>query len=112
MSYTTEHLLDLLALAEATDDAVELREILHQGHEHYSQGLEETRAAVHTRYAELTDAQLAEELRRLGLPPAGADRPMLLAPLVLREWENTPAALAYGALAARAARRGVCLIPE
>ncbi|MGW7410196.1 hypothetical protein ACWGI9_42100 [Streptomyces sp. NPDC054833] len=112
MTTTTQRLLDLAAAAPACHDE-DLVLILREGSELYQQGFEDLRNTVAARFAGLPTRDVAEAATAAGMScDVSQDRKELLLLLALAEWEMTPAALAYTAMAEDAARRGVCLIPE
>ncbi|GAA2470126.1 hypothetical protein ACFPFX_25995 [Streptomyces mauvecolor] len=113
MTYPTEHLMDLVALARTTTDPDELLRLLRDGHSLYHQGLAETRAAITAERQALSDRALLEQCRALQLfLPEDATRQDALCALAFVRWENTPTALAYDAIARHAAQHGVSLLPE
>ncbi|MFD9791330.1 hypothetical protein ACFWXK_10300 [Streptomyces sp. NPDC059070] len=113
MTYPTEHLMDLVALAHATADRDELLRLLRDGHQLYHQGLAEIRAAVTAELGNAPETALLEQCRTQKLfLPADARRADALTALTIARWERTPTALAYAALAERAAAHGVSLLPE
>ncbi|AYG77928.1 hypothetical protein DWB77_00035 [Streptomyces hundungensis] len=113
MTYPTEHLMDLVALAYTTTDPDELLRLLRDSHQLYHQGLAETRAAVTGQCQELPDPILLEQCRTQQLfLPVDATREDALSALSFARWENTPTALAYSSIAERAAAHGVSLLPE
>ncbi|MFD8339257.1 hypothetical protein ACFV42_42540 [Streptomyces solisilvae] len=113
MTYTTEHLMDLAALAGATTEAPDLKRILREGHELYHRGLEEMQTEVARECSELAGPELAEQYQRLGAPwPAGSTREEAISTLAFHRWDSTPAAIAFGFIAEHAARHGVSMIPE
>ncbi|MFI6055905.1 hypothetical protein ACIBCO_38250 [Streptomyces violascens] len=113
MTYPTEHLMDLVALAHTTTDPGELLRLLRDGHDLYHQGLAETCAAVMAEHQDLPDHVLLDRCRAQELfVPEDATRDDALAALAFVRWENTPTALAYDAIARHAARHGVSLLPE
>ncbi|MFI6056093.1 hypothetical protein ACIBCO_39260 [Streptomyces violascens] len=113
MTYPTEHLMDLVALAHTTADPGELLRLLRNGHSLYHQGLAETRAAVTAELQALPDGALLEQCRALQLfLPDDATREDALSALAFVRWQNTPTALGYDAIARRAAQHGVSLVPE
>ncbi|MGW2651842.1 hypothetical protein ACWC2T_45035 [Streptomyces sp. NPDC001393] len=112
MTTTTQRILDLAAAAPASHDE-DLVLLLREAAELYQQGLEGLRQRVAGRFGGLPTQDLAAAASAAGMPcDASHDRDELLLLLALAEWEMTPAAMAYSEMAADAARRGVCLIPE
>ncbi|MGP4001725.1 hypothetical protein [Streptomyces sp. 8N706] len=113
MNYTTQHLMDLAALARTTTDAQELTRLLRGGSELYHQGLEEMRHHVSVECAGLTDAAIAERCRAAGAPwPQGCTREEAVAQLSFHLWDATPAAMSFTFIAEHAAQHGVSLLPE
>ncbi|MFE9559298.1 hypothetical protein ACFYMW_39980 [Streptomyces sp. NPDC006692] len=113
MTYPTEHLMDLVALAHTTTDPDELLRLLRDGHQLYHQGLDETRAAITTEYQDLPNHTLVEQCRTQHLYlPDDATREDALAALAITRWDRTPTALAYNSIAEHAAAHGVSLLPE
>lgn len=112
MMTTTQRLLDLAAAAPANHDE-DLVLLLREASELYQQGFAELRGTVAARFAELSGGDLVAAVAAAGMPcDASQDRDELVLLLALAEWEMTPAALAFSAMAEDAARRSVSLIPE
>ncbi|MBP5888652.1 MULTISPECIES: hypothetical protein [Streptomyces] len=112
MTTTTQRILDLAAAAPASHGE-DLVLLLAEANELYQQGLQDVHRGVAARLDGLAIADLVIAADTAGMPcdaSQGRDEVILL--LGLAEWEMTPAAMAYTEMAADAARRGVCLIPE
>ncbi|MFF8782985.1 hypothetical protein ACF07W_37490 [Streptomyces sp. NPDC015140] len=112
MMTTTQRILDLAAAAPASHGE-DLVLLLGEANELYQHGLRERHREVAVRLDALTPADLKHAAETAGIPgdaSQGRDEVILL--LALSEWEMTPAAIAYEEMAAAAARRGICLIPE
>ncbi|MFJ2007824.1 hypothetical protein [Streptomyces chartreusis] len=109
---TTQRILDLAAEAP-TAHGEDLVLLLHEANELYQQGLRDLHQEVSACLAGLATADLMFAAETAGMPcDASQDHAEVVLLLTLVEWEMTPAALAYTAMAEGAARRGVCLIPE
>ncbi|MGW4888122.1 hypothetical protein [Streptomyces murinus] len=109
---TTQHILDLAAAAP-TSRGEDLVLLLAEANELYQQGLQELHRKVAARLDGLATADLKLAADTAGMPcDAAQHRDEVILLLALVEWEMTPAAMAYTEMAADAARRGVCLIPE
>ncbi|MEU6459782.1 hypothetical protein [Streptomyces sp. NPDC047065] len=112
MMTTTQRILDLAAAAPASHGE-DLVLLLGEANELYQQGLRERHREVAVRLDALTPADLKRAAETAGIPgDASQDRDEVILLLALSEWEMTPAAMAYAEMAAAAARRGVCLLPE
>ncbi|MEU5436482.1 hypothetical protein AB0G73_24310 [Streptomyces sp. NPDC020719] len=113
MTYPTEHLIGLVALAHATTDPDKLCRLLQEGHRLYHQGLDETRAAVTAEHQDVPDHALVQQCRTRQLFLAtDATRREALGALAFARWEHTPTALAYTSIAEHAAAHGISLLPE
>jgi hypothetical protein len=109
---TAQRLLDLAAAAPDSHSE-DLLLLLREASELYQLGLEDLRHTVAVRFAGLTTEQLRAAANAADIPcDPYQERDELLLLLALTEWEMTPAAIAYSAMAEDAARRGVCIIPE
>ncbi|MFC8434909.1 hypothetical protein [Streptomyces sp. NPDC057253] len=112
MMTTTQRILDLAAAATASHGE-DLVLLLDEANELYQQGLQDLHREVAARLGGLATADLILAADTAGMPcDASQDRDEVTLLLTLAEWEMTPASLAYTEMAADAARRGVCLIPE
>ncbi|MDG4857073.1 hypothetical protein P8605_02680 [Streptomyces sp. T-3] len=112
MTTTTQRLLDLASGAQA-HHGEDLLHLLREASELYQQGFEDLRRAVAARLAGSPTAELLSATGTAGMPGhSSQDRDEVILLLALRDWEMTPAALAYTEMAENAAQRGVCLIPE
>lgn len=71
MTYPTEHLMNLAALAHATTDPDELLRLLRAGHQLYHQSLAETRTAVTVEHQDRPKTAPLTQCRaqQLSLPP-------------------------------------------
>lgn len=109
----TAQLLDLAARAQTADEPTVLQELLTAGHGAWCAGVAEARISIERETDSLADAQVAQRCTAAGVPwEAGMTRGEAIAELVFAVWDSTPAALAYTALETRAARFGICLVPE
>ncbi|MZE73886.1 hypothetical protein [Streptomyces sp. SID5789] len=112
MMTTTQRILDLAAAAPASHGE-DLLLLLGEANELYQQGLRDRHREVAARLDALSPADLEHAADTAGITrDASQDRDEVILLLALSEWETTPAAVAYAEMAAAAARRGICLIPE
>ncbi|WP_122614503.1 hypothetical protein [Streptomyces sp. Tu 4128] len=112
MMTTTQRILDLAAAAPASHGE-DLLLLLGEANELYQQGLRDRHREVAERLDALAPADLEHAADTAGIARGTSqDRDEVILLLALSEWEMTPAAIAYAEMAAAAARRGICLIPE
>jgi hypothetical protein len=109
----TALLLELAAQAQRASDPKTLHDLLSRGHHAWCEGVADVRAGVDRETTSLSDAELAERCAAAGAPwEEGMTRSEAVSALAFMTWDAAPAAMAYTALAERAARFGVCLLGE
>ncbi|MCX5336859.1 hypothetical protein [Streptomyces sp. NBC_00140] len=109
----TAQLLDLAARAQHLNEPAALQDLLAEGHRAWCSGIAEVRTDIEQETASMPDAQVTQRCTAAGVVwEAGMTRGEAVAELVFAVWDSVPAAIAYTALAERAARFGVCLVRE
>lgn len=109
----TALLLDLAARAQSVSDPDTLHNLLSRGHRAWCEGVADVQSGIDHETGRLSDPQLSERCAAAGAPwEQGMTRGEAVSALVFATWEAAPAAMAYTELEERAARFGVCLLPE
>ncbi|MGW2802444.1 hypothetical protein [Streptomyces sp. NPDC001269] len=109
----TALLLDLAARAQSVSDPDTLHNWLSRGHRAWCEGVADVQSGIDDETGRLSDPQLSKRCAAAGAPwEQGMTRGEAVSALVFATWEAAPAAMAYTELEERAARFGVCLLPE
>ncbi|WP_338704359.1 hypothetical protein V2W30_41305 (plasmid) [Streptomyces sp. Q6] len=109
----TALLLALAARAQDTYVTAELKQLLRRAHNAWCAGIAQVRTEVHQQCQSLDDEALRARCAAADVPwEPGTARSEALGNLAFELWNNSPAAIAYTELEARASHFGVSLVAE